>query len=229
MKKPHILLVDDHPLNRFMVETILQKWNYQITVASDGVEALQAIAKADYDLVLMDIRMPKLDGNETAQVLRNHFLLRIPIVAITSDSIYQEEKTAKGFDGFVTKPFEHRFMQELLAELIARPVLLDSHTDFSQLRVQTAGDLAFEDRMKAMFFDGLPDVIQRLDKAIQNSDSESIRWVVHTLRPSLRCMTSDLVFQQFTDFERNETPLDGYVALALRYHLRKLLEENSKK
>lgn len=225
MIKSRILLVDDHPLNRFMVETILQKWNYEIGIAENGVEALEKIALNDFDLILMDIRMPILDGNETVKILRNDFLLQTPIVAITSDSIYEEEKSAQGFDGFITKPFEHKQMQVLLNDLIQQKKPEINRLDFSHLHIQTQGDDVFANRMKELFFAEIDSVISTIHQSYLNNQIKEIKQAIHQLKPSLRCFLNEQIVQNFVGFEVFESDEVTYLPYSFIFHLRKLKTE----
>ena len=104
-----VLLAEDNPINALLARTLLTRAGCIVDTVQDGEEAVEAASKAPYDLILLDIRMPRLDGFGAAQRIR---ALRArspsPIIALTAESGEEEEARAlkAGMDGFVTKPIE---------------------------------------------------------------------------------------------------------------------------
>ncbi len=115
-----ILIADDSDLNRVLLSQLLQKWNVQFSEAKDGKEALQQLEKQEYDLLLMDVRMPEMDGLEATMKIRaqkNKSYSNIPIIALTA-AVTEEEmevyRTA-GMNDILAKPFQEN---ELLQKII---------------------------------------------------------------------------------------------------------------
>ena len=106
LKKVRILLVDDHDLNVMMTKNFLVKWNADVTIANDGNEAVKQAVDQPFDLILMDIQMPGMDGFEASERIRNHGYENA-IIAVTADS-YQENETflRSGIDARLSKPFD---------------------------------------------------------------------------------------------------------------------------
>jgi len=106
-----ILLVEDNRLNRKLVEAILSSQGYHLLMAHDGEEAI-ALAKAERpDLILMDMKLPKIDGYEaTAQLKTEPETANIPVVAMTAHALPEEEEkaTKAGCVGYITKPINTR-------------------------------------------------------------------------------------------------------------------------
>jgi PAS domain S-box-containing protein len=108
-----LLLVEDHKMNQMVArKTLERKWsNIQLTIAEDGRQAIEVLQKQDFDIVLMDIQMPVMDGYEATQHIRKEFSgdkALIPILAMTAHAhISRDEKFKEyGMDDFVLKPFE---------------------------------------------------------------------------------------------------------------------------
>ena len=102
-----ILVVEDNQINQIVAENILKKHGYGVTLASSGEEALDLLEKHSFDLVLMDIDMPGMDGYETTRRLRGSTILsHIPVVALTALTMSGDEQKclAAGMDGYVAKP-----------------------------------------------------------------------------------------------------------------------------
>lgn len=119
---PRILVVEDDKVNRMVVETYLKRKGYSYDVAEDGQEALDALCKQGYDLILMDCRMPKMDGFEAASRIRaDERLRRVPIIALTAGS--QDEAQAcleAGMNDFLEKPFRPAAFEEKVAKWLSR-------------------------------------------------------------------------------------------------------------
>lgn|GEM_PF-1385459 len=134
----HILIADDEPLIRDMLQYSLESLNYRVSIANNGLEALYLMAERDFDVVLMDIRMPVLDGLEAIELIRKceqgkHLSLtkhqelaqslysringaRTPVVAITGNIDDREVLLKAGMDEFIAKPFNIRTLQNVLNE-----------------------------------------------------------------------------------------------------------------
>ncbi|WP_240359362.1 PAS domain-containing hybrid sensor histidine kinase/response regulator [Pyxidicoccus trucidator] len=107
-----ILVAEDNDINVFMLSQFLKKWGADFDVVGDGRQAVQRIQEADYDLVLMDVRMPELDGYDATRAIRalrpgEHFA-RIPIIAVTASTRLGLEHRAQaaGFTDFLGKPYK---------------------------------------------------------------------------------------------------------------------------
>jgi CheY-like chemotaxis protein len=116
-KKPLILVVDDESTNRYLLEYVLTSENYRVSLASDGLEGLEKAKDELPDLILLDIRMPKMDGYEVCQRLqKDNQTKEIPIIFITSVS--SSDDIIKGLNAgavdYVKKPF---IPKELLARV----------------------------------------------------------------------------------------------------------------
>jgi PAS domain S-box-containing protein len=104
----HILLVDDNNINLFLAQTILSKWHAEVTTATNGEEAIQAITRGNFDLVLMDLQMPILDGFEATRIIRDDFKNETPIIAFTANALNSEKETCLsiGMNDYLTKPIQ---------------------------------------------------------------------------------------------------------------------------
>ena len=112
----NILLCEDNELNQKLITTIFEKTNHTIHIANNGVEALELLKNKDFDIILMDLQMPKMDGYETTTIIRNELHLTIPIIALTANSlIYEKERCMNmGMNDYLSKPFSKKDLFELL-------------------------------------------------------------------------------------------------------------------
>ncbi len=114
----NILLVEDSPDNQVLVKTILSKTDAHIDFAKDGIEGVKYALSKDYDVILMDIQMPNMDGHEAVRILRSKEI-NIPIIALTAHAMKQERERAieSGFSHFLTKPIDRDSLTRLLEKL----------------------------------------------------------------------------------------------------------------
>jgi CheY-like chemotaxis protein len=120
-----VLLVEDNAVNQRLATRMLEKRGHRVTLAGNGLEALEAIAKRSFDLVLMDIQMPEMDGFQATAAIRdkeNGTNARLPVVALTAHAMKgdREKCLAAGMDGYLTKPIRPRELDDILENFLAR-------------------------------------------------------------------------------------------------------------
>ena len=121
-RKLNILLVDDSATSRAVAARILEKKGHRVMAVSDGSMALQAVAEQQFDLVLMDVQMPKMDGFETTQTIRTGEVAtghHVPIVALTGQAMQgdRERCLSAGMDAYLAKPFRAEELYRIVARL----------------------------------------------------------------------------------------------------------------
>lgn len=121
----HILLVEDEYINRTLAEKVLEGEGWVVTVAEDGIQALQCLNNQDFDLVLMDVQMPELNGYETTRAIRAKEQgtdRHIPIIAMTAYAVKgdREKCLASGMDGYVSKPMRSDKLREEIETVLQR-------------------------------------------------------------------------------------------------------------
>lgn len=117
----HILVVEDDPDIQELLLNFLQEGGYTVTLAGDGVEAISCFHERSYDLVLLDIMLPKIDGYCVCELIRNE-CATVPIVMLTA--LDSEENQIKGFDlmidDYITKPFSTQILLRKIAAVLRR-------------------------------------------------------------------------------------------------------------
>ena len=120
---PHLLLAEDDPTIRQMLGVMLTKFNYNIDVAEDGRKAVEMWEKGEYDLVLMDVQMPYLDGFEATRAIREKERMlgghTTIIIAMTAHSGKEDEKQclAAGMDAYISKPIDFARTIQMIREI----------------------------------------------------------------------------------------------------------------
>jgi CheY-like chemotaxis protein len=118
----HILLVDDEPINRELTQALLARAVEQVDVAASGAEAVRLAGLQAYDLILMDLQMPGMDGLEATRLIRARPAgARTPIVALTANAVAEDKArcVAAGMDGFLAKPVDAEALLTMVAHALA--------------------------------------------------------------------------------------------------------------
>jgi hypothetical protein len=123
-KRVRVLLAEDNAVNQKVASRVLEKQGHHVTVASNGREALAALDRAHFDVVLMDVQMPEMDGFETTAVIRDRERIsgsHLPIIAMTAHAMQgdRERCIAAGMDNYISKPLNAPELIELLEKFSA--------------------------------------------------------------------------------------------------------------
>jgi CheY-like chemotaxis protein len=120
----NILLVEDNLLNQRIVTFSLKKYNHEVIIANNGVEAIEKFRENNFDVILMDIMMPVMDGLEATVKIReaeklNNIEKRTPIIALTANTMDNDRDKciSYGMDDFLSKPFDIEKLKIILSEL----------------------------------------------------------------------------------------------------------------
>jgi len=120
IKGINVLLVEDHDLNQFWATKILEEYEMKVSLANNGVEAVERVKQYQYDIILMDMHMPEMDGLEATKIIRKDLKSTTPIIALTANSITQdrEECIKVGMNDFLSKPFESANLIKIIYHLL---------------------------------------------------------------------------------------------------------------
>jgi two-component system, sensor histidine kinase and response regulator len=204
-KALHILLTEDNRTNQTVAMRVLQKMGHSLEIAANGREALALLAASRFDMVLMDIQMPEMDGlTATARIRESErgTRMHLPIIAMTAHAMKGDRERCldAGMDGYVSKPISR---QELEAAIVAifpyaedagphgKPVLEDRASvetvawDKGKTLERLGGDAALLAEVVQIFFEDLPKHLATLRDAITSKDAAALEQVAHTLKGEL--------------------------------------------
>lgn len=221
LKKLNLLVVEDNAMNQKLITKILDIWETRYEVANNGVEAVNASLAKTYDLVLMDIHMPEMDGVEAARLIRgdasnpNH---ATPIIALTAAALLEEKKRAldAGMNDFLTKPFSPHMLEtcvlqvlgsaEPLAPEIPQPAPegdgMPLTVDLQYLFEFSGGDRRFVLDMVDTFLAEMPAAIQKLRHETDAGNWEEVYKIVHKLKPNFMMLGMKAQQEKATEAER---------------------------
>jgi two-component system, sensor histidine kinase and response regulator len=194
----NILLAEDNPVNQKLAVRLLQKRGHTVTVAGNGDEALAALTKSPFDLVLMDVLMPGKDGLEATAELRRREKnsgLHTPVVAMTALAMKGDKERCleAGMDGYLSKPVRPQELDSILEVYISQrkstasegKAALDSCVNEEELLERVDGDRAFLAELAEIFRGDYPKQIRLAQDGIETCDSEKVRHTAHALKGAL--------------------------------------------
>jgi two-component system, sensor histidine kinase and response regulator len=196
-----ILLAEDNKINQAVATGLLQKRGHQVFVANNGLEVLSILDKMSIDVVLMDIRMPEMDGFAATAAIREREKTtghHLPIVALTAHAMEgdRERFLDAGMDGYLSKPIHVQELEEMLAGFTRRagaqkppgevaPCLPVGTVDEADLLERLDGDIALLSELTEVFREDYPAQLRVARKAVANGDLAGLKAVGHSLKGSL--------------------------------------------
>jgi two-component system sensor histidine kinase/response regulator len=198
-----VLLAEDHPVNQRVAVATLEKRGHSVVVASDGRQAVAATEKEPFDVVLMDVQMPEMDGLEATSVIREREKStgkHLPIIAMTAHAMKQDRERclAAGMDAFISKPVEPRELFKAIAQRLpdryvaapAAPVSGESDgqekiLDASALLARVDGDKELLGQFVDVFVEEFPNDLSSIRHAIEKIDSDAIEEAAHSLKAAV--------------------------------------------
>ncbi len=124
----HVLLVEDNQMNVLIAKRLLEKWKMIVDLAENGLKAIEKVENNEYDIVLMDLQMPEMDGYEATRILRKKGF-KLPILALTASAMYDKSSKlgSTGLDGLVTKPFNPKDLYKAISDKLEKKPFLPSN------------------------------------------------------------------------------------------------------
>jgi PAS domain S-box-containing protein len=117
-----ILLVEDNKVNQFLANALLTSWKAKVDISEDGQDAIDRLKEKEYDLVLMDLQMPVMDGFEATEYIRAVLKSNVPIIGLSANALNGERERSmeRGMDDYVSKPFQPEMLYEKIHGFIFR-------------------------------------------------------------------------------------------------------------
>jgi GAF domain-containing protein/CheY-like chemotaxis protein/HPt (histidine-containing phosphotransfer) domain-containing protein len=194
-RRLRILLTEDNAVNQRLVARMLEKRGHHVEVMGTGTEALAVLARQAFDLVLMDVQMPEMDGLEATTSIRERERAtgaHLPIIALTAHALKgdQERCLAAGMDAYVTKPMKADELYAAIDRLL--PSIVDEKTpaeklpiDLSTALVTVEGDHALLADMVALLVEDYPTQAVALRQALADDDAPQVERLGHSLKGAL--------------------------------------------
>ncbi len=213
-----ILLAEDNLVNQQVVTRLLKRRGHRPTVAANGAEALLLLERGSFDLVLMDVQMPELDGLEATRIIRSGVLSgidpRIPIIALTAHAMPEDKERflAEGMTDYLSKPIDDRQLFGSI-EALAGPALPAPRPiptppapdtpiiDRTGALQRLGGDREILGEIWKAFVQDAPRLLEKLEAALAGGSPDQAEGLSHSLRGAAGSIGAERLVQQMTEFE----------------------------
>ncbi len=203
LKGKSVLLVEDVPLNRFLVEEMTRDWGIVLEMAMDGSEGLQKARQNNYDLILMDIQMPVMDGVEATRAIRkldDPVRASIPIVALSANAFDSDRRQylSVGMNDTLSKPFDAEQLRQLFTRVLSSgakspsldeasttPERPDLQIDLAYLNRIGNGNNVFIQTMLTSFVESVDEICIEMNRMLAAGDRKGIGEAAHKLKFAL--------------------------------------------
>lgn len=211
-----ILLAEDHEVNQKLAIRILEKKGHKVTVVSDGRQAVEAVGRQPFDVVLMDVQMPRMSGIEATRAIRERERStgdHVPIIAMTAHAMTgdRERCLEAGMDGYVPKPPDSKnlfvVVNSVLSDLggiksdasrngemepptPAAPAAMqrdESLFDLDRAAEQVGGDVDLLKEVSELFINDCPRMMAAVEQAVFSRDAQTLERAAHKLKGSVAC------------------------------------------
>ena len=217
-----VLLVEDHKLNQKLASTYLVNFGLQVDIAENGLEAIDKLKGKPYDLILMDIQMPLLDGYNASKKIREELNSTVPIIAMTANIMpHEKEKCLSyGMNDYLSKPFKEADLYAMLIAHLGKNVESNMHTspinmgrmipvvnkykiiNTAHLDSLSRGNTLFIKELITIFLEQNPIEIIELEQAILRSDYSAIRSISHKMKTSVGFIGLEFLLPKLSDIEQ---------------------------
>lgn len=205
LKNAFVLLVEDNDINRLYASSILKMWGCVFETADNGVVALEKIRNNAFDIILMDIQMPVMDGFETTKAIRQgdpkHN--KVPIIALTANATQKdfENCIAAGMNDCITKPFTQEDLFQVLTKYLGKKLTLNkksvedavppnevSVVDLSYLKNVSNNNEQFIKEIVSAFLESMPTTVSDIKAQLVKKDWVQLAKVLHKIKPTITLM-----------------------------------------
>ena len=209
--------VEDNELNQKLAKKVLEQNHIKAAIVSNGQEAITILKKQSFDLIMMDLQMPVMDGYVATECIRKKLKLKTPIIALTAHSLVGEKAKCidSGMNDYLSKPFKAAELVEKIHKLVndksntslikttlktSRDSIknisedINAHYNISHLEELSDGDKSFITESVNLFIRTVQQDMQSMKEAFLNNDLESVRKVAHKLKTSYSMFKADKGF-----------------------------------
>lgn len=231
-RKAFVLIVEDNTINQRLLHHWFQLWNVQYDIANNGAEAIEKLKINTYDLLLMDMQMPVMDGYAATKLIRNDLQLDVPIIAMTAHAMPGEKEKClqAGMDDYVAKPLMEEDLKHMLLKYIGGEPLssiekgqaIHQYIDLSYLSSLSRGNKDYEKNMLELVITNMPLHITTLQQALKDTNGLLIKQEAHAMKSTISILGLDknlgphlnaLEYENF-DFSASQYHIEAIITIA---------------
>jgi signal transduction histidine kinase/CheY-like chemotaxis protein len=204
IEKVDILVVEDNVMNQNLLGHLLKGWKLPFRIVNNGIEAIEILQTGSYNLVLMDIQMPGMDGYTATEEIRQKLKLDIPIIAMTAHAFAGEREKclSYGMSDYIAKPLNEKELgrlirayfgiaekvQDLKKHIEHEPSASYQCINLQYMRDISDGNSEFERTVTEQFIEVIPVDVEALESAFINKDLAAIRQTAHNMKTNISIM-----------------------------------------
>ncbi|HEY9487279.1 MAG TPA: ATP-binding protein, partial [Chryseosolibacter sp.] len=199
IKNIKVLVVEDIALNQLLMRTVLNDFGFECEIAANGRLAVELLASKKFDLILMDLQMPEMNGFEATEYIRDKMGLTIPIIALTADvtTVDLQKCKAVGMNDYIAKPIDERVLYSKIIGFLGKPGKPDDKgtetkspkcTNLEYLTRRTKSDKSLMIEMISLFLVQTESLIILMKKSTRENDWALLHATVHKMIPSFSIM-----------------------------------------
>ncbi|MBK8585485.1 MAG: response regulator [Bacteroidetes bacterium] len=203
IKNIKVLIVEDVLLNQLLMKTILNDFGFEQDIAENGKVAIEKLKTKSYDIILMDLQMPEMNGFEATEYIRKKLKLNVPILALTADVTTVDFEVCKsvGMNDYIAKPVDEKLLYRKIVGLVKKPELNGQrkekkydrinkykYIDLSGLTLITLSKPEFKVEMITLYMKQTPKLIAAMKQAFKEKDWAMLHSSVHKMIPSFSIM-----------------------------------------
>jgi CheY-like chemotaxis protein/HPt (histidine-containing phosphotransfer) domain-containing protein len=235
MKNIKVLVVEDIPLNQLLMKTLLDDFGFECDIASNGRIAIEKLRNISYDVILMDLQMPEMNGFEATEFIRAKLNLKIPIIALTADvtTVDLAKCRTVGMNDYISKPVDERILYSKIAGLVKKNISATEQKendtgqnrkfkfiDLDFLSRRTKSDPVLMMQMISLYLEQTPTLIKEMKKSLLDKDWNALHAAVHKIIPSFSIMGISQDFEnmakQVQEYASRQNQIDGIPDLVLK-------------
>jgi len=181
----HLLVVDDNAMNRDLMKHLLKSRGLSFSIVSNGREAIDQLRHNKYDMVLMDIQMPEMDGYTATREIRETLGLDIPVIAMTAHAMAGERERCLscGMNEYLSKPVREQELFRMIASFRSY-----QYINLDYLQQLSQGNKEFEQSMTAQFLADTAEDLQAMGAAISGEDIPLLNRIAHNMKTNISIM-----------------------------------------
>jgi len=212
IKNIKVLVVEDIALNQLLMKTLLDDFGLDRDIAENGEIAIEKLQNKSYDVILMDLQMPVMNGFEATEYIRNKMHSKIPIIALTADvtTVDLAKCKAVGMNDYIAKPVDERLLYSKIVGLVKKASLITQRkpeeqekviskktkcTNLEYLTQRTKSNPKLMMEMIALYLEQTPTLVKAMKLGLQDQDWNSLHAAAHKMIPSFSIMGISVDFE----------------------------------
>ncbi|MFZ4398911.1 MAG: PAS domain S-box protein [Bacteroidales bacterium] len=230
IKNIKVLVVEDIALNQLLMRTLLDDFGFECDIAGNGIIAIEKLQANSFDVILMDLQMPEMNGFEATEFIRSEMNSNIPIIALTADvtTVDLAKCKAVGMNDYIAKPVDEKLLYNKIITAVKKSisiygnkgnnkedtdVKIIKYTDLDYLIRRTKSNPILMMEMISLYLEQTPPLITAMKQSWKNKDWKSLYAAVHKMIPSFSIMGISIDFENMArkvqDFAKSQQESEG--------------------